>query len=348
MVADIVWSWVYTVCRCAVLSLLSDMAGKSSTLKSIRNMRKESWIALLILTGVFISCGPPGTDKLDTITSGEIYIAADESLRGLVSTGVYNFESINPDAKIHVLYYPETKAYQMLKADSIRIVIGGRLLNESEEQFLKELKIRPRITPLAYDAVALVTSSGNKELLLEYEDLGKILSGELTEWEMIRHAEKSGEIIVVFDNSGSGALTALQSTYNLDSLGCKAYALESNEAVVEYIFNNKKAIGIIGNCWINSLNKMDYLDFDSKAKVVAISNPNSEFKGYFRPEQTFIADSSYPVIRKLYSISRESRVGLGTGFASFMASERGQRIVLKSGLLPYVMPSRELIIYDSE
>jgi phosphate transport system substrate-binding protein len=31
---------------------------------------------------------------------------------------------------------------------------------------------------------------------------------------------------------------------------------------------------------------------------------------------------------------------LGTGFSSFVASDKGQRIILKSGLLPAVMPVR--------
>jgi phosphate transport system substrate-binding protein len=304
--------------------------------------------ALLTILCLVTACGPPGTDKLDTITSGEIYIVADESLEGLISTGVYNFEAINPDAKINVLYHPEAVAYQMLRSDSIRLLIGGRQLYEGEHAFLNEVKIRPRVTPLAYDAVALVSSAEGNELLLEYDELHKILKGEISDWQELRQGGRNGEIIIVFDNSGSGAMTALLTTYELDSLGCKAYALKSNEAVIEYIHDNPRSIGIIGNCWISSLNRAETFEFESKVKMVAISNPQSDYKGYFLPEQTFIADSSYPIIRTIYSISRESRVGLGTGFASFMASERGQRIVLKSGLLPYVMPSRELIIYGND
>jgi phosphate transport system substrate-binding protein len=37
---------------------------------------------------------------------------------------------------------------------------------------------------------------------------------------------------------------------------------------------------------------------------------------------------------------RESFSGLGSGFVSFVAGEKGQRIILKSGLVPATMPIR--------
>jgi len=39
-------------------------------------------------------------------------------------------------------------------------------------------------------------------------------------------------------------------------------------------------------------------------------------------------------------INREYFSGLGTGFAQFIAGEKGQRIFLKSGLVPAQMPIR--------
>jgi phosphate transport system substrate-binding protein len=38
--------------------------------------------------------------------------------------------------------------------------------------------------------------------------------------------------------------------------------------------------------------------------------------------------------------SRESFTGLGSGFVSFVSGEKGQRIILKSGLVPATMPIR--------
>ena len=39
-------------------------------------------------------------------------------------------------------------------------------------------------------------------------------------------------------------------------------------------------------------------------------------------------------------INRETFAGLGSGFISFVAGEKGQRIILKSGIVPAAMPIR--------
>jgi phosphate transport system substrate-binding protein len=62
--------------------------------------------------------------------------------------------------------------------------------------------------------------------------------------------------------------------------------------------------------------------------------------GFYKPFQGYIADGSYPLIRDVFVICRESTAGLGSGFASFVAGDVGQRIILKSGLVPATMPLR--------
>ncbi len=61
---------------------------------------------------------------------------------------------------------------------------------------------------------------------------------------------------------------------------------------------------------------------------------------YYRPAQGSIYDKSYPFVREVYMISRETITGLGSGFIQWATAEQGQRIVLKSGLVPATMPIR--------
>lgn len=284
---------------------------------------------------ILASCGAPETREVDTITKGNIYIAVDESLKDVVSTGIYNFQQINPDANITALYLPQELAYQAMLSDSVRLVIGGRGLNEQELKSFENKKIKTRSTPLAKDAVALIVAK-------DYVD--SISLSKLESWMKGSATDDSG-LVLVFDNPASGAVSFLMDKFELQSLPEKVYALNNNEEVVNYVASNPKAIGILANNWITQLGAADKAAIDEKIKYLAISGTDTK-KGYFFPEQTFIADSTYPLIRSIYGISAESRVGLGTGFLSFLASERGQRIILKAGLLPNDMPSRELIIHD--
>ena len=61
------------------------------------------------------------------------------------------------------------------------------------------------------------------------------------------------------------------------------------------------------------------------------------------PRKATLSQDQYPLSRSLYIINCTGRQGLGTGFASFLTSERGD-IILSSGLLPAEMPGREIKI----
>ena len=66
----------------------------------------------------------------------------------------------------------------------------------------------------------------------------------------------------------------------------------------------------------------------------------------FRPSKEdpkkYIETKEYPFTRKIYLLNYQGRTGLGMGFASYLAGETGQRIILKSGLSPKRFPSREI------
>ena len=82
------------------------------------------------------------------------------------------------------------------------------------------------------------------------------------------------------------------------------------------------------------------MSFIRKIHVLAISQQFVNDGSYYRPYQGSIFDKSYPFVREVYLISRETFAGLGTGFIQWATGEQGQRIVLKSGLVPATMPIR--------
>lgn len=75
---------------------------------------------------------------------------------------------------------------------------------------------------------------------------------------------------------------------------------------------------------------------------MAVSNDSA----YFQPFQAHVAQGYYPLPRKITILSREARKGLGSGFIAFFASQPGQRIVLKAGLVPENMPMRVIEVYQ--
>jgi phosphate transport system substrate-binding protein len=94
--------------------------------------------------------------------------------------------------------------------------------------------------------------------------------------------------------------------------------------------------------WISDKNDTVSHSFLKRVKVVAVSPPGStDLKGnFYNPHPGYIAENLYPFTREVYCINRQPYVGLAYGISAFMAGEKGQLIVLHTGMVPAAMPVR--------
>ena len=94
--------------------------------------------------------------------------------------------------------------------------------------------------------------------------------------------------------------------------------------------------------WIAEDNNVVSHRFLGKVTVAGISNEGNNFEGaeFYQPYQAYIAQGDYPFIRKVFCINRQTYSGLGYGLSAFIAGEKGQLILLHSGLVPATMPVR--------
>lgn len=291
---------------------------------------------------VLVSCSESKKHS-DTATSGHITISVDESLKPIIEAERAVFESIYPNAHINVIYTNEHDALQLLGSDSARLAIVTRNLYLEEKKPLDDLRITPRYTTIAHDAIAFILHPENKDTVFTIEQIQKILSGENQLWSDIRPSLPKEKIQVVFDSPKSGAVRMLKdSLLEQKPLGSNCFAVNSNPEVIQYVSSNKFAIGIIGVSWISDSDDSLSVSFTRNVKVAELVpvDPENAEAATMKPFQAYIALKQYPFWRQVQIVSREGRMGLGTGFASFVASDRGQRIILKSGLVPALAPVR--------
>lgn len=290
-------------------------------------------IGLLLAMGLLLSACQE-RDKngrlLDSPTSGTIKIAVDESLKPLVDTQVKAFEAIYTQAKIEVAYMDELSAITSMLADSARIAVITRTLSDDEKKILTDQTILPSELTVARGGVAIIRNRHASDSVMTLVNLKALLSGTAIPSDNMPSK-------VVFDTSHSGIVRFLQATLALDQpLAPYCFAVQGNAAVVHYVSNNADAIGLIDVSWISDRDDSTANRFLNSIKVVSLSSDS----GYYQPYQAYIAQHKYPLVRDIIMISREARMGLASGFMSFVASDRGQRIVLKSGLVPATMPIR--------
>lgn len=271
----------------------------------------------------------------DTVNSGTVNIAADESAQPIVDEEVYIFKRFNEKANPQISYQTENTVLRRLLNDSVRFAILTRELSPEEKKILTERTLPPVTNRFAIDAVTLIVNKASADTQMTVSDVKKMLNGQT-----------KTNTDIVFDNPNSSLVRYLKDfSGNKDFKLKNIFAVKNNKEVIKYISQHPQAIGITGFGWLNDPDE-DYADAVRKVKIVGIRDENSKEAPtqYFKPSQTTLALNQYPFARNLYLVNCTGKLGLASGFAQFVLSERGQRIILRSGILPDSIPQREIII----
>lgn len=298
-----------------------------------------SFIATLLL-----SCGggSKSARSSETPTSGNITISVDESFKSIMDSQVFTFQALYKKAKVLAKYTNEKQAFKDILDDSSRVIIVARVPNKTELEFIKLKGTKLRVTKLVFDGVALIVHPTNSDTLISEEQLRDILSGKLNTWSELGFSKNKEAISVVFDNEQGANARFLRDTLlqgNVFSKNC--FALKSNEEVISYIADHKNSIGVVSVNWVSDRDDPMVEQFLTKVKLMNVGPGDVyDYSKYVKPYQAYIATKQYPLCRSVYAILREPRNGLGTGFVSFIAGEKGQRMFLKAGLVPVNMPIR--------
>jgi phosphate transport system substrate-binding protein len=319
---------------------MQSLRGKIANL--FRN-RQLFWIIFILAGFIFsvVSCkNDRGTIK-ETPTSGKIKVSVDESYQLIMEAEINTFTQIYKYAEITAEYKPEYDVISDFMNDSVKVIVTSHEPTEDQIEYLNTQQINVRTNIFAYDALALIMNKENPDSLLKFNTIQEIFQGKLTSWKEINPASNLDKISVIFDNKKSGNIRYFKEKFEItENLPDHFYAVNNNEEVIDYISRNKNGLGIISVNWISDTDDSLSTSFINKIKVVAVSHPHLDPGTYYRPYQGSIYDETYPFRREVYLVSRETFAGLGSGFIAWLVGEKGQRIVLKSGLVPATMPIR--------
>jgi phosphate transport system substrate-binding protein len=264
---------------------------------------------------------------------------ADESFAPIVVQVLYIFKNDNPNAHPEVTYRSENDAVRMLMNDSVRLAFLSRPLTSDEANLLKQSRNLPVVTrEFAIDAVAIIVNGASTDTSTSVGEIKKMLRGQAK-------TDRS----IVFDNPNSGLVRYLKKFAGISDFKEKnIYALKSNKEVIKYVSQHPEAIGITSFSWVDDPDA-DYAEAVKKIRVLSVKNEESKTAPdqYFRPSQTTLYLKQYPLERSLYVVNCTGRKGLGAGLELFVEGDKGQRIILRSGLLPTLIPERNIIIHSN-
>jgi phosphate transport system substrate-binding protein len=286
----------------------------------------KTTISFLLLTLLFVfACQKKSEGKQDTIIEGKATIYVDESILPIVEDEEAVFET-EYKAKLHLVTQSENEILNAMLNDTARIAVMTRPLSA---------KKLPNTTPFATDAIALIKNKTSNDTLIAQQDVIDFLKGKNV-------PSIKG---LVFDNANSSTARYMSEMARVSIANQKnIFSFKTNEEVIKYVAENNGMIGVIGMNWIYQppLDLQEEVDKVNVLNVKAINANN-----YFSPTQDNVASGNYPLARRLCIINCQGYSGLGMGFASFLGGERGQRIILKSGLVPERTPGRKIVIRNT-
>ena len=271
----------------------------------------------------------------ETILKGSTIIYVDETLAPIIEDQVSVFEN-EYEAKVTLVAKSESETVNSLFKEKAAIAILSRNLSAEELKIFKQRKINPKTTVFATDAIAFIANKNNKDTLVALQDVISFMQGKPV-------ASIKG---LVFDNLNSSTVRYMKSLAGINAIPEKGvFSFKSNDEVIKYVAENDGMIGVVGVNWLSQpLPAMQkYVDNVTSLGVKGLKSNN-----YYIPSQNNIAEGKYPLARDLYIINCQGFSGLGMGFASFVAGDVGQRIILKSGLLPVRIPTRKFTIIGKD
>lgn len=309
------------------------------------------------------ACAPV---KKGEYAKGSATVFCDDGFKTILDEEISVFEYSYPEASIIPFYVSEQEAIDSLLADKTQAIIVTRELTKDQIAFMKaKYKRVVKTNCIAVDAVALITNKDNPVSQLSLDEIKEILTGKISRWSQLAGSDTTA-IRLVFDNPGSSTVSYMRQRFLPQGASISdnpnAFAQKNNAQVLDIVKKDPDAIGIISVSWLGedlsaaknipidrrvddykTQNDTIAAELTTEVNIVKVTNPTPENDfspiGY-KPYQAYIYSGEYPLFRKVYMISTASNSTVLHSFYTFLTGFAGQKIITKTGILPYHFPQR--------
>ena len=276
-------------------------------------------LSLAALTG----CGSKTETSADTNTDNSAQTEAPATLSGSVSTngstsmekviGTLSEQFMADNSGVTVTYDPTGSGAGIEAASngSADIGLASRALKDEEKAGgLTE-------TVVALDGIAVIVNADSKVADLTVEQIGKIFTGEITDWSEV--GGDAGTISCIGREAGSGTRDGFESITDTKD-ACKLdQELTSTGGVIEAVAGNPNAIGYA------SLSAVEGKD---TVKAVTVG-------GVACTEAT-VLDGSYAIQRPFVLVTKtgETRSPAAQAFFDYATSSAASQLIKAAGAVP--------------
>ena len=170
-------------------------------------------------------------------------------------------------------------------------------------------------TVLAYDGIAMIVNPQNKVEDLDIETIGKIYTGEITNWKDV--GGDDAEIVLIGREAGSGTRDGFESITKTEDKCKYGQELTSTGDVITTVSQNPNAIGYASLAAV-------------KDNVKALS------VGGVKPTEATVKDGTYVVQRPFVLVTKDGKALSETAqkFFDYVTSADASQIISDAGAVP--------------
>lgn len=306
-----------------------------------RKISFTTLITAVFLIGCVLLPACDYTTQKSVSTSGELTVGVDEGISPLIQEEAAEFMRLNKDAKVNLSVKTSKEVIADLNSGVYKTIIVGRELTKEEADIFTANKIELKKNKFALDGIGVIVNPKNPVKKINFNELKRIYTGEQTDWKDLDGDNKdvySGKIKVFTARKNASIHDIFkEKVLRGAEFGNTDVVCSTSTQMMAEIKNNDNAIGFISMAWITVSN--DTLDESVKAlKIAPVNSQTGAVGDYVGLHQAYIANGTYPLVTEAYILSSDFSMNLSIGFSSFLVAYDGQRIVLKSGLVPVTQP----------
>lgn len=264
--------------------------------------------------------------------SGYFTIATDPAYLPLVKVLAETYMGLYPLVAIKIDSSKTGNPYQWTVDSTIRMVVTGIDLSEKDSIALSRRGLVVRVSPIATDGLVLITSKTlDKDSPISFS---------------LRHDSCFYFTGIEFNNTMFTDKAASENNYYLSQRVSSNCNIRWNpglnqEALIDSVSLIKGSIGLLSWNYLCERKSPIVKSRLNKVKIIPFTDSLSKL---IYPSQASLFTGTYPLLRPLWMVTSEPFAGPATGFAAWVASSEGQRVIRLFGGAPNRIPPREIQI----
>ena len=272
-------------------------------------------LAAALAVGMLSGCGSTGGDtaRQTAAPSGtQATVSTDGSTSMEKVIGYLSEAYMDENKNVKVTYNPtgSGSGIQAVSEGRCDIGLSSRDLKDDEKQNLEE-------TVVAIDGIAIIVNPENTVEDLSVEQIGKIYTGEITNWKEVGGEDKP--IVPIGREAASGTRDGFESITGTKDKCKYSQELTSTGDVIQTVSGNPNAIGYASLAAVKDT-----------IKVLSVEGVN--------PSKETIQDKTYKIQRNFVLVTRKGTAlsAEAQKFFDFATSSAADSLIEKAGAIPVI------------